>query len=315
MGVPHASLSIRRYNSLVTLAPPDSDAPLDQDIFCAQCAYNLRTKRPSELCPECAHPVTPSIELHRTGTLRHPRRAFLAALLLAAWTLQFPCFILGEILIFKLLFPIPGPIQAAFNLFFILWTYLLPTPMLIFGILYLDSAARQPLFTTTMPAKPPRLTLPGMLAVLGLLPSLLEVSTYLIYHFTGCYLPPPVGMIIQFSIKLADYAFTLVVLGATWILLRRIVRRPLNPRFATATSVLFVMLLSSYLYFTLRLIVFSTPWWDANRSGWVISWLWPIYEQIYDCFLLALCLYSAAYWITAALLFRRQSPNSPPPPI
>jgi hypothetical protein len=61
------------------------DDPLAEDVPCMQCGYDLRTKRPSEKCPECGTSVAPSIAAHRVPpSLRNPRRAALGAWLLVA---------------------------------------------------------------------------------------------------------------------------------------------------------------------------------------------------------------------------------------
>ncbi|QQE10263.1 hypothetical protein JD969_12200 [Planctomycetota bacterium] len=48
-------------NTTTDIAP---DAPITQDLVCINCNYNLRTLTPSQLCPECGHPI--SITLNST---------------------------------------------------------------------------------------------------------------------------------------------------------------------------------------------------------------------------------------------------------
>jgi hypothetical protein len=61
-------------------------APLETDLPCLRCGYNLRTLPPTSTCPECNLPITASqayATAHPSG-LRHPTRLLIACLLLVA---------------------------------------------------------------------------------------------------------------------------------------------------------------------------------------------------------------------------------------
>jgi hypothetical protein len=61
----------------------DTDSPIDGDLVCMKCGYNLRKRRPSESCPECNHPIAPSIRWNQISNVITSYRAFTAG----AWLL------------------------------------------------------------------------------------------------------------------------------------------------------------------------------------------------------------------------------------
>ncbi len=63
----------------------NSDTPLAENVPCLRCGYNLRTKRASEVCPECEAGVGPSIQYHAEGAnvVPQPKLAALGFTLLA----------------------------------------------------------------------------------------------------------------------------------------------------------------------------------------------------------------------------------------
>jgi predicted RNA-binding Zn-ribbon protein involved in translation (DUF1610 family) len=58
---------------------------IDQDIFCANCGYNLRTLSQASRCPECGMPVVRSVERHRATEGWNLRRLAMGFLLVAAY--------------------------------------------------------------------------------------------------------------------------------------------------------------------------------------------------------------------------------------
>lgn len=51
---------------------PDLDLPLDEDLPCHACGYNLRTRRPSQACPECGASVSAAITASEQRKARAP---------------------------------------------------------------------------------------------------------------------------------------------------------------------------------------------------------------------------------------------------
>ena len=78
------SLCARATILFMTCLPP-MDAPLAVDLLCSHCHYNLRTRLPSQSCPECNTPISVSL-VHRyqwSQLLHNPLKAANALLLIA----------------------------------------------------------------------------------------------------------------------------------------------------------------------------------------------------------------------------------------
>src|SRR5438270_443638 len=48
----------------MSIPPPPPELPIAWDIPCLRCRYNLRTRLPSELCPQCGLPASVSLEAY-----------------------------------------------------------------------------------------------------------------------------------------------------------------------------------------------------------------------------------------------------------
>src|SRR6516164_2948601 len=69
-------------------------APMDYDLACFACGYNLRTRRRTELCPECGSKVAGSVAIayqKMRGDLRRVNRGawLLAGTLPVLWLMDF----------------------------------------------------------------------------------------------------------------------------------------------------------------------------------------------------------------------------------
>ena len=56
--------------------------PIEEDLFCTGCQYNLRTRTPSDRCPECGLPIARTLEHYQTHRGAIARSGYLRA---AAW--------------------------------------------------------------------------------------------------------------------------------------------------------------------------------------------------------------------------------------
>src|SRR5271170_2025196 len=123
-------------------SPTISDAPLTEDILCMRCGYNLRTRRPSEICPECALPVAPSIQYHADGSniVPHPT--------LAALSLTFLAMVFGVRFLMTILYVLQPPFAAVRLLYYALAlgdTFLLMASVFLLLFAQRSSRATTPL--------------------------------------------------------------------------------------------------------------------------------------------------------------------------
>lgn len=70
-------------------APPTRDEPIERDVACIGCDYNLRGLRPSGNCPECGEPIRRSLRLRRTPVVNEWRIQMGMAIRLEIWVAVF----------------------------------------------------------------------------------------------------------------------------------------------------------------------------------------------------------------------------------
>jgi hypothetical protein len=73
--------------SSLPLPSPDAPLPIDRDLLCLRCGYNLRTRFPADRCPECNLPVLDSLNAEEILPPRFFHKLRFAACLFAVYYL------------------------------------------------------------------------------------------------------------------------------------------------------------------------------------------------------------------------------------
>jgi hypothetical protein len=288
-----------------------SDLPLIEDIPCITCGYNLRSKRPSEKCPECGAPVAPSIEVARIECLPRPRRAANAAWILAIWQIEWPCFFLAQYLILDVLYA-GTTVPREISIFLTLWIFLWPAAARTFGILLLDAATRRPLFTSCGNAK---LQWPGYLLFLQCLYPITMVLRYLIIPSGTRIAPAAYYSLLAF--ELITCILALVTLAALWILLRRILHPRQHPRLLRMANLLCAFTFFDTFVHGVHRAFTETRWWSTFEL-WYYDWSQAYFQYSGKCEVI-LGLAFTTFWLVFAHVCRHWIPQvgkgDPTPPV
>ena len=283
----------------MTPAPSPPDSPLTTDLPCAKCHYNLRTKKPSEICPECAHPVADSITFRRNAALRNPKRAALGSLLLAFAFLQGPLFQLAFFIVFHWLDLTHS--TRSFQIPFTTSEFLTLSSACIGFFLFRSGvqSARPGLASRLFAILVVYHTL--LLPTATLIISLLSPWTY----YTPTRTSPDTWTVFA---ELIPFPSTFIIFITAWWFLRRLARRLHRPAFALIISCLIPAHLLLQAFDLLTTLMFY------SHAGYAIVGKWPYIIFAIDLYSQTALLTALALYLFALAPILRNTPAQSPLP-